>query len=118
MDADIINLQEVESPYFAVLEEELGELGFKGIHKPHYGELNGLATFYNTRRFKMEKSIIHHFNDLLAKLFDLKQFEKRNKYNERIVIFSHLVERRTGKSLVLGRHNKFVTAQRVVIYYL
>ena len=95
-------MQEVEGPYFAVLEEELGELGFKGIHKSHYRGLNGLATFYNTRRFKIEKSTIHHFNDLLAKLFDLKQFEKSNRYNERIVIFSHLVEIRTGKSLVVG----------------
>ncbi len=96
-------MQEVETPYFAILEEELGQSGFKGIHKLHYESIrNGLATFYNTKRFKMEKSVTYNFNELLAKLFVLSQFEHENKYSQRVVIFSHLTEIKTGKSIVIG----------------
>ena len=99
-------MQEVETPYFAILEEELGQSGFKGIHKLHYESIrNGLATFYNTKRFKMEKSVTYNFNELLAKLFVLSQFEHENKYSQRVVIFSHLTEVKTGKSIVIGTYS-------------
>ena len=95
-------MQEVETSYFAVLEEDLGESGFQGIHEPHYQGQNGLATFYNTQRFKMQKSVSHNFNELLSKLYDLDQFDQRNKFNQRVVIFSHLIEVKTGKPIVIG----------------
>ena len=101
-------MQEVETAYFTVLEEDLGQSGFKGIQKPHYEGQNGLATFYNTQRFKMQKSVSYNFNELLSKLFDLGQFEKENKYNERVVLFSHLVDIKTGKSIVIGECDIFI----------
>ena len=109
-------MQEVEEPYFAVLEEELDQLGFEGIHEAHYENINGLATFYNTKRFRMEKSAIYHFNELLAKLFVLEKFKEKNKFNERIVIFSHLIEIKTGKSLVVGMA-QFVKAEGMFVCF-
>jgi hypothetical protein len=98
----IINMQEVDTPYFSVLEEELGQSGFKGSHEPHFKGKNGLATFYNTKRFRLEKIVTYNFNELLSNLFDLSQFDKNNKFNQRVVIFSHLTEVKNGKSLVVG----------------
>lgn len=84
------------------MEEELGQSGFKGVHKPHSVGGNGLASFYSTMKFSLVKSVTYSFNELLAKLFDLDQFTKQNKYNERVVTFTYLTERTTRKSLVLG----------------
>ncbi|CAB4040281.1 Hypothetical predicted protein, partial [Paramuricea clavata] len=98
---DIINMQEVDTPYFSVLEEELGQSGFEGSHEPHFKGKNGLATFYNTKKFRLEKIVTYNFNELLSRLFDLSQFDKNNKFNQRVVIFSHLIEVKTGKSLVV-----------------
>ena len=95
-------MQEVESAYFSVLKEELGEWGFDGVHVLHYEGQNGLATFYNTKRFKIKESVPFNFNELLEKLFKLSQFPENNKYNQRVVVFSHLVDIKTGKSLVIG----------------
>ena len=91
----------METSYFAVLEEELDQSGFEGVHEVHYHQ-HGLATFYNTKRFKMEKSVVFRFNELLEKIFDLNQFKNKNQHNQRAVTFSHLTEIKTGKSLVLG----------------
>ena len=108
LNPDVINMQEVETSYFAVLQEDLGESGFKGVHKPHYKAQNGLATFYNAQRFKMQKSVTYNFNELLSKIFDLGQFEHENKHNQRVVIFSHLTEVKTGKPIVIANlHSMF-----------
>lgn len=102
LEPDLINLQEVERSHFSVLADELGQLGFQGVHKVHYEKQHGLATFYKTERFELEKSVSRHFNKLMSKIFKEDQFVDKNKHNERIVLFSHFSDRRTGRSIVVG----------------
>ena len=110
----MINLQEVERSHFSVLADELGQLGFQGVHKVHYEEQHGLATFYKTERFEMEKSVSRHFNKLMLKIFKEDQFVDKNKHNERIVLFSHFSDRKTGRSIVVGI-SLFFSSKRTLI---
>ena len=110
-------MQEVEKSYFAVLQEDLGQSGFEGVQIPHYEGQNGLATFYNVQRFKMQNSVTFNFNELLSKIFNLGQFKHQNKYNQRVVIFSHLIEVKTGKSIVIGIVQCFLLYPFVILAF-
>ena len=88
--------------YFPILVEQLGRRNFKGHFKSHHLRLNGLATFYNTKKFKLEKAMSYGFNEILSKMYNLSQFKNSNFYNQRIVQFTMLTSLKTGKPLVVG----------------
>ena len=101
MEPDLITLQEVDEYYFPILVEQLGRRSFKGHFKLHRPGTNGLATFYNTKRFKLEKEMSYGFNEILGKMYNLSQF-KNSRHNQRIVQFTMLTSLKTGKPLVVG----------------
>ena len=102
MEPDLITLQEVDEYYFPILVEQLGRRDFKGHFQTHRPGTNGLATFYNTKRFQLEKAISYGFNEILGKMYNLSQFKNSNFYNQRIVQFTMLTSLETGKPLVVG----------------
>ena len=98
-----MSLQEVEEFYFLLLVEELHGLDLDGVFQKHHEyTTQGLATFYNTKKFKMEKTVSYRFNEILAKLIDLDKFRNSNKHNQRIVQLTMLRELETGKHLAVG----------------
>ena len=98
-----MSLQEVDEFYFPILVEELRGLDLDGVFQKHREHsTQGLATFYNTKKFKMEKTVSYRFNEILAKLIDLDKFRNSNKHNQRIVQLTMLRELETGKHLAVG----------------
>ena len=102
MEPDIISLQEVDPFYFEILPKELGFRDFQGHFQAHTPGSHGLATFYNTKKFKLGKMMTYGFNEILGSMYNLSQFKNSNRHNQRIAQFTMLIVLETGKSLAIG----------------
>src|SRR6476646_2981540 len=63
LNADVVCLQEVESPAFASLQEGLSALGYDGVHERKAGKPDGCATFSRTNRFALRKAVRLEYRD-------------------------------------------------------
>ncbi|XP_063964250.1 uncharacterized protein LOC129275081 isoform X1 [Lytechinus pictus] len=76
-DADIICLQEVETDYYhQTLLPELQSLGYHGVHhQKALGVREGVATFYRSERFRLEKQEAAHFKDWIAQKLEVEEID-------------------------------------------
>jgi mRNA deadenylase 3'-5' endonuclease subunit Ccr4 len=63
LNADVVCLQEVESPAFASLQEGLSALGYDGLYELKAAKPDGCATFFRTARFDQRKAVRLEYRD-------------------------------------------------------
>ncbi|XP_030845658.1 glucose-repressible alcohol dehydrogenase transcriptional effector-like [Strongylocentrotus purpuratus] len=110
-DADIVCLQEVETDYYhQTLLPELQKLGYHGVHhQKALGIREGVATFYRSERFRIEKQETGHFKDWIAEKLvgeqidaDLREAIKSRAEYETPILLTSFTCLKTGRPLTVA----------------